>query len=47
LLQVKIQFTIEEGMEDVHFQVEALLTRRIGETGKNSLTDAARSGGGG
>jgi argininosuccinate lyase len=28
------QFTIEEGIEDVHSQVEFLLTQRIGEAGK-------------
>ena len=30
------KFTIEEGIEDVHSQVEYLLTQRIGEAGKNS-----------
>ena len=28
------KFTIEEGVEDVHSQVELLLTQRIGEAGK-------------
>src|SRR5689334_22635479 len=27
-------FTIEDGVEDVHSQVELMLTRRIGDTGK-------------
>ena len=30
----KGQFSIEEGVEDIHSQIEFLLTRRIGETGK-------------
>src|SRR5512145_456789 len=34
-------FTIEDGVEDVHSQVELLLTRRIGDTGKK--IHAARS----
>jgi argininosuccinate lyase len=34
-------FTIEEGVEDVHSQVELLLTRKLGETGKK--IHAARS----
>ena len=28
------QFTIEEGVEDVHSQVELMLTRRLGDMGK-------------
>ena len=28
------QFVIEEGVEDVHSQVELMLTRRLGDTGK-------------
>ena len=28
------KFTIEEGIEDVHSQVELLLTRRLGDVGK-------------
>ena len=28
------KFTIEEGVEDVHSQVEFLLTQRVGEAGK-------------
>jgi argininosuccinate lyase len=36
-------FRIEEGMEDVHSQVEALLTRRIGETGKKIHSGRSRN----
>ena len=34
-------FTIEEGVEDIHSQVELLLTRRIGEAGKKSIAEEA------
>jgi len=37
----KQEFIIEEGIEDVHSQVELMLTRKIGETGKK--IHAARS----
>lgn len=32
-------FIIEEGIEDVHSQVEHLLTKRIGEDGKKFIAD--------
>jgi argininosuccinate lyase len=31
------EFVIEEGIEDVHSQVELMLTRQLGEAGKNPL----------
>jgi argininosuccinate lyase len=37
------EFTIEEGVEDVHSQVELLLTRRIGETGKKIHSGRSRN----
>jgi argininosuccinate lyase len=37
------QFTIEEGVEDVHSQVELLLTRRIGEAGKKIHSGRSRN----
>ena len=30
------QFVIEDGVEDVHSQVELMLTRKLGSVGKNS-----------
>jgi argininosuccinate lyase len=36
-------FTIEEGVEDVHSQVELLLTRRIGEAGKKIHSGRSRN----
>lgn len=38
---IKGEFSIEEGIEDVHSQVELMLTRKLGETGKK--IHAARS----
>ena len=37
------RFTIEEGIEDVHSQVEYLLTLRIGETGKKIHSGRSRN----
>ncbi|MCE1199119.1 MAG: argininosuccinate lyase [Marinilabiliales bacterium] len=37
------QFQIEEGIEDVHSQVELLLTRRLGETGKKIHSGRSRN----
>ncbi|MDR2086255.1 MAG: argininosuccinate lyase [Dysgonamonadaceae bacterium] len=37
------QFTIEEGVEDVHSQVELLLTRRLGDTGKKIHSGRSRN----
>lgn len=37
------QFTIEPGVEDVHSQVELLLTRRIGEAGKKIHSGRSRN----
>lgn len=37
------KFTIEEGIEDVHSQVEYLLTRRIGEAGKKIHSGRSRN----
>jgi argininosuccinate lyase len=37
------RFTIEEGIEDVHSQVEYLLTKRIGETGKKIHSGRSRN----
>ena len=34
---VEGRFEIEEGVEDVHSQVELLLTRRLGDIGKKSI----------
>lgn len=34
------KFLIEEGVEDVHSQVELLLTRKLGDIGKKSIADA-------
>ncbi|WP_026464528.1 argininosuccinate lyase [Adhaeribacter aquaticus] len=36
-------FTIEEGVEDVHSQVEMLLTRRVGEAGKKIHSGRSRN----
>ncbi len=36
-------FTIEEGVEDVHSQVELLLTRRLGDTGKKIHSGRSRN----
>ena len=36
-------FTIEEGIEDVHSQVELMLTRRLGETGKKIHSGRSRN----
>ncbi len=37
------EFTIEPGIEDIHSQVELLLTRRIGETGKKIHSGRSRN----
>jgi argininosuccinate lyase len=37
------KFTIEDGVEDVHSQVEFLLTQRIGETGKKIHSGRSRN----
>ena len=37
------RFTIEEGMEDVHSQVEFMLTQRIGEAGKKIHSGRSRN----
>jgi argininosuccinate lyase len=37
------KFTIEEGAEDIHSQVEVLLTRRIGEAGKKIHSGRSRN----
>lgn len=39
----KGQFVIEEGIEDVHSQVEMLLTRSLGDTGKKVHTGRSRN----
>jgi argininosuccinate lyase len=36
-------FTIEEGVEDVHSQVELLLTKSLGETGKKIHSARSRN----
>ncbi|MDR2232338.1 MAG: argininosuccinate lyase, partial [Tannerella sp.] len=36
-------FAIEEGVEDVHSQVELMLTRRLGETGKKIHSGRSRN----
>ena len=37
------KFTIEEGVEDVHSQVELMLTRRLGDTGKKIHSGRSRN----
>ena len=37
------QFVIEEGLEDVHSQVELMLTRRLGDTGKKIHSGRSRN----
>ncbi|WP_373515700.1 argininosuccinate lyase [Persicitalea sp.] len=37
------EFTIEEGVEDVHSQVELLLTRKLGDTGKKIHSGRSRN----
>ena len=37
------KFVIEEGVEDVHSQVELLLTRRLGDTGKKIHSGRSRN----
>ncbi len=37
------EFTIEEGVEDIHSQVELLLTRRIGDVGKKIHSGRSRN----
>ena len=39
-------FTIEEGIEDVHSQVELLLTRKLGDVGKKIHSGRSRNGNG-
>lgn len=42
LLEIRnSKFTIDEGVEDVHSQVEFLLTERIGEAGKKFIVGVA------
>eukprot|EP01137_Pigoraptor_chileana_P036453 Opistho-2@32076 len=36
-------FTIEEGIEDVHSQVELMLTRKLGEAGKKIHSGRSRN----
>src|SRR6185437_15869830 len=36
-------FSIEEGVEDVHSQVETILTARLGDTGKKIHTGRSRN----
>lgn len=45
----KGEFKIEEGVEDIHSQVEILLTKKLGDVGKkiHSLKVAQRSSAGG
>ena len=40
---LKGDFVIEEGIEDVHSQVELMLTRRLGETGKKIHSGRSRN----
>jgi len=42
-LIVEDKFTIEEGVEDVHSQVEMLLTRKLGDTGKKIHSGRSRN----
>ena len=37
------RFVIEEGVEDVHSQVELMLTRRLGDTGKKIHSGRSRN----
>lgn len=37
------QFTIEEGVEDIHSQIELLLTKRLGEVGKKIHSGRSRN----
>ena len=39
----KGEFTIEEGVEDVHSQVELMLTRKLGDTGKKIHSGRSRN----
>ena len=39
----KGQFAIEEGVEDIHSQIELMLTRRIGDTGKKIHSGRSRN----
>ena len=39
----KGHFAIEEGVEDIHSQIELMLTRRIGETGKKIHSGRSRN----
>ena len=43
LLAEKGDFIIEEGVEDVHSQVELLLTRKLGDTGKKIHSGRSRN----
>lgn len=43
LLVEKGEFLIEEGVEDVHSQVELMLTRKLGETGKKIHSGRSRN----
>lgn len=40
---IENQFTIEEGVEDVHSQVELMLTRKLGEIGKKIHSGRSRN----
>ncbi|MBQ2778769.1 MAG: argininosuccinate lyase [Bacteroidaceae bacterium] len=42
-LAEKGEFTIEEGVEDVHSQVELMLTRKLGDTGKKIHSGRSRN----
>jgi argininosuccinate lyase len=42
-LAVEGRFVIEEGVEDVHSQVELMLTRRLGDTGKKIHSGRSRN----
>lgn len=43
LLALKGELTIEEGMEDIHSQVEFLLTQKLGEVGKKIHSGRSRN----
>ena len=42
-LAERAEFTIEEGVEDVHSQVELMLTRKLGDTGKKIHSGRSRN----
>ncbi len=43
LIAERGEFTIEEGIEDVHSQVESMLTRKLGDTGKKIHSGRSRN----